>query len=261
MATTLFHISDLHFGAEDRAALDWLAGEIAQHRPDGVICTGDLTMRGTTREFDAAADYLAALGVPVSIEPGNHDMPYYWEMVTRLRRPFARFEAMRTRAHSDLPIADVALASLPTVTPAQWRINWSKGCVKQPALSAALRRLEGARGLKLVACHHPLVDADTAQHRAKKWAPVFGNTRSDHQGSGSTRGGKRALAALAGAGVTAVLSGHVHDPFDRLVETPQGPIRIIGAGTLSERTRATAPSYNRLEWAEGALSVSVRRYA
>jgi hypothetical protein len=63
--------------------------------------------------------------------------------------------------------------------------------------------LEGARGLKLVACHHPLVDADT-------------------EGSGSTRGGGRALAALAAAGVDAVLSGHVHDPFDRMVQTEGG---------------------------------------
>lgn len=237
---TIFHISDLHFGAEDRAALDWLAREIAQERPDAVICTGDLTMRGTTREFDAAGDYLLSLGVPVSIEPGNHDMPYYWEMISRLRRPFARFEAMRARAHSDLPLADVALASLPTVTPAQWRINWSKGCVRQPALTAALRRLEGAQGLKLAACHHPLVDADT-------------------HGTGSTRGGRRALTALAGAGVTAVLSGHVHDPFDLMVETDNGPIRIIGAGTLSERTRATPPSYNRLDYtSEAGLSVMVR---
>lgn len=236
----LFHISDLHFGAEDRAALDWLKQEIAREQPDAVICTGDLTMRGTVREFDAAGDYLLGLGVPVSIEPGNHDMPYYWEMISRLRRPFARFEALRTRAHSDLSLGDVTLASLPTVTPAQWRINWSKGCVKQPALNAALRRLEGAQGLKLAACHHPLVDADT-------------------HGTGSTRGGRRALAALAGAGVSAVLSGHVHDPFDLKVETENGPIRIIGAGTLSERTRATLPSYNRLDYTpETGLNVTVR---
>jgi hypothetical protein len=84
------------------------------------------------------------------------------------------------RGHSDLPLVDVMLVSLPTVTPAQWRINWSKGHVKQPALTAALRKLEGAQGLKLAACHHPLVDADT-------------------HGTGSTRGGRRRLA-LAGAG-------------------------------------------------------------
>jgi 3',5'-cyclic AMP phosphodiesterase CpdA len=243
----LFHISDLHFGAEDRAALDWLEAQVRHERPDAIICTGDLTMRGTKREFDAAADYLAALPVPVSIEPGNHDMPYYNEMLTRLRHPFRRFEAMQRRVHSDLPLPDVAVVSMPTVTPAQWRFNWSKGCVKPRVLAAALRQLSGRQlsgagpeALKLVACHHPLVDADT-------------------EGSGSTRGGRQALAALAAAGVDAVLSGHVHDPFDLSVETENGPIRIIGAGTLSERTRATAPSYNRLEWTRQAgLSVTVQ---
>jgi hypothetical protein len=36
------------------------------------------------------------------------------------------------------------------------------------------------------------------------------------------------------------------------------PIRIIGAGTLSERVRATPPSYNRLDWtAEDGLQVRV----
>ena len=242
MSVTLFHVSDLHFGAADVAALDWFAAEVARERPDAVICTGDLTMRGTQREFDAAADYLAALPVPVSIEPGNHDMPYYWEMLTRLRTPFARFAAMRARAHRDVPLAEVALVSLPTVTPAQWRLNWSKGCVKAPALAEALRRLGAAdgAGLKLVACHHPLVDADT-------------------EGSGSTRGGGRALAALAAAGVDAVLSGHVHDPFDRMVEAGGRAIRIIGAGTLSERVRATVPGFNRLDWSAGeGLQVSVR---
>jgi 3',5'-cyclic AMP phosphodiesterase CpdA len=235
----LFHISDLHFGAQDQGALDWLADEVLRHKPDGVICTGDLTMRGTVKEFAAAGDYLAALAAPVSIEPGNHDMPYYWEMISRLRRPFARFEAMRQRAHSDLPLRDVAVVSLPTVTPAQWRLNWSKGNVRPALLAEALRRLTGAQGLKLVACHHPLVDADT-------------------HGTGSTRGGRKALAALAAAGVDAVLSGHVHDPFDRIEQTTGGPIRIIGAGTLSERVRHSAPCYNRLEWSvEAGLRVSV----
>ncbi|RVU05048.1 metallophosphoesterase [Novosphingobium umbonatum] len=239
---TLFHISDLHFGAEDRSALDWLEAQVRHEKPDAIICTGDLTMRGTKREFDAAADYLAALPVPVSIEPGNHDMPYYHEMLTRLRHPFRRFEAMHSRAHRPVPLPDVSVVSMPTVTPAQWRLNWSKGCVKPRVLAAALQQLSGAgpEVLKLVACHHPLVDADT-------------------EGSGSTRGGTQALAALAAAGVDAVLSGHVHDPFDLMVETANGPIRIIGAGTLSERTRATEPSYNRLEWTQQAgLSVTVQ---
>jgi len=238
----LFHVSDLHFGQEDRAALDWFAGEVASQRPDAVICTGDLTMRGTTREFAQAAEWLRSLAAPVSIEAGNHDMPYYWEMFTRLRRPFKRFEAMRAGVHIDLAVDGVALVSLQTVTPAQRRLNWSKGRVRQAGLDAALAGLAQAQGagLRLVACHHPLVDADT-------------------KSSGSTRGGREALAELARAGAHAVLSGHVHDAFDMMVESAGGPIRLIGAGTLSQRIRATRPGYNLLEWsAETGLQVTPR---
>jgi 3',5'-cyclic AMP phosphodiesterase CpdA len=238
----LFHVSDLHFGQEDKAALAWFAGEVAMHRPDAVICTGDLTMRGTTREFARAAEWLRSLAAPVSIEAGNHDMPYYWEMFTRLRRPFKRFQAMRGEVHSDLVVEGVALVSLQTVTPAQRRLNWSKGRVRQGALNAALAGLAEAQGawLRLVACHHPLVDADT-------------------HSKGSTRGGKQALAELARAGANAVLSGHVHDAFDLEVQTEGGPIRMIGAGTLSQRLRASRPGYNRLEWsADSGLLVTLQ---
>jgi 3',5'-cyclic AMP phosphodiesterase CpdA len=238
----LFHVSDVHFGHEDREALDWFAREVADQRPDAVICTGDLTMRGTSREFGAAAQWLGSLAAPVSLIAGNHDMPYYWEMIARLRQPFARYEAMRKGVHSDLAVDGVALVPLQTVAPAQWRLNWSKGCVKPGDLSAALASLARAQdaGLRLVACHHPLVDADT-------------------QGTGSTRGGRQALAELARAGASAVLSGHVHDAFDLSVETEGGPIRMIGAGTLSQRLRATQPSYNRLEWsAETGLTVDLQ---
>ena len=231
---TLFHVSDLHFGQEDRAALDWFAAEVASRRPDAVICTGDLTMRARTREFAAAAEWLGGLGVPVSVEAGNHDIPYYWEPITRVRRTFERYDVLRQAVHCDLTVEGAALVSLQTIASAQWRLNLSKGLVRPAALSRALDGLAGASaaGLRLVACHHPLVDA---------------NTRS----SGSTRGGRQALAALAQAGAHAVLSGHVHDAFDLVAETAGGPIRMIGAGTLSQRLRATRPSYNRLEWSAG----------
>lgn len=82
----LFHVSDLHFGNEDRAALDWFAQEVARERPDAVICTGDLTMRGSAREFAAAQDYLASLGVPLWVVPGvSPAVPYY--IMLRRRSP------------------------------------------------------------------------------------------------------------------------------------------------------------------------------
>ena len=240
--TVLYHVSDLHFGYEDRQALDWFAGEVERERPAGVVCTGDLTMRGTAKEFAQAAEWLAHLPVPVSIEPGNHDVPYYHLMVRRLARPYAHFHALKHKLGSEIARPDVAVVSLKTIARAQLRLNWSKGRVSQPDLDAALHGLAHHRAvpLRLVACHHPLVEADT-------------------HATASTRGGKRALAALARAGAGAVLSGHVHDPFDKVVEVDGQPIRIVGAGTLSQRLRSTRPSFNRLVLdGSGGFSVEVR---
>ena len=54
----LFHISDLHFGREDAEALEWVREAIAAERPDAVLITGDLTMRGVTRRITLPVTYL-----------------------------------------------------------------------------------------------------------------------------------------------------------------------------------------------------------
>ena len=73
--TRLFHISDLHFGLEDRVALDWFRECVRREQPDAVLITGDLTMRARSHEFAAACDWLEALAVPITVEVGNHDLP------------------------------------------------------------------------------------------------------------------------------------------------------------------------------------------
>ncbi|NWM00860.1 metallophosphoesterase, partial [Klebsiella pneumoniae] len=75
--TRLFHVSDLHFGREDRAAIDWFAARVREEQPDAVIVTGDLTMQARAREFSAAAQWLKSLGRPVTVEVGNHDLPWF----------------------------------------------------------------------------------------------------------------------------------------------------------------------------------------
>ena len=48
----LFHVSDVHFGREDKAAVAWFDALVAAEQPDAVIMTGDLTMRARSREFE-----------------------------------------------------------------------------------------------------------------------------------------------------------------------------------------------------------------
>ncbi|HEU4821323.1 MAG TPA: metallophosphoesterase, partial [Qipengyuania sp.] len=94
----------------------------------------------------------------------------------------------------------------------------------------------------LVTAHHPLREVGT-------------------KGTALTRNGARALAELARRPVAGVLSGHVHDAFDIVEQTTNGPVRMIGAGTLSQRIRSTPPSFNEITWDGERLTVEVRNLA
>ncbi|MFM2372449.1 MAG: hypothetical protein RIS85_2171 [Pseudomonadota bacterium] len=238
--TRIFHISDIHFGLEDRRALDWVAQCIAREKPDAVAITGDLTMRARHREFAAACEWISALGAPVTVEVGNHDLPYF-NLIERFVDPYRRFRAIEELVEREIDLPGSVVVPLKTTARAQMRLNWSKGTVGKAALAQTLAAIDAlpAGRRAIVACHHPLVEAGT-------------------RGKALTRGGSNALAELARRNVLAVISGHVHDPFDLIHPTPNGPVRMIGAGTLSQRVRSTPPSFNELTLADGDIKVRVR---
>lgn len=236
----LFHLSDIHFGLEDRKALAWVREEIAAKRPDAVAITGDHTMRARHREWDAATAWINALDVPVTISIGNHDMPYF-NPVERFLTPYKRFEGMKALVERQLALPGLAIVPLKTVRRWQPRLNWSKGWVTPEALDECLGALDALpAGTKaLVAVHHPLREVGT-------------------HGTALTRHGEQALTELAKRKVLGVLSGHVHDPFDIAEPTSAGEVRMIGAGTLSHRLRSTPPSFNEITWDGTALTVRAR---
>ena len=239
-ARRIFHLSDVHFGLENNRALDWVKQEISEKRPDAVAITGDLTMRARHREFDAATRWINSLEAPVTVEVGNHDMPYF-NPIERFFAPYKRFRGMAEKVEREIDLGCLAVVPLKTAVRAQPRLNWSKGWVTDAALDKCLAAIdalpEGVRAL--VAVHHPLREVGT-------------------QGTALTKNGDKALRALAKRPVEAVLSGHVHDAFDILEDTANGPVRMIGAGTLSKRTRSTPCSFNEIEWDGEKLSVVVR---
>ncbi len=236
----LFHISDLHFGLEDRRALAWFADCVRDEHPAAVLITGDLTMRARSHEFAAACDWIGALDVPVTVEVGNHDLPYF-NPLARFFWPYERIRGIERLVERELDLAGVAVVPLKTTARAQWRLDWSKGWVTRDALDRTLAAIDALPHgtAAIVTAHHPLVEAGT-------------------KGRALTRGGERALHELAKRGVAAVLTGHVHDAFDLIKETPAGPIRMIGAGTLSQRIRSTPPGFNELTIKGPKIDVRVR---
>lgn len=243
--TILFHVSDVHFGVEDGAALDWFADAVKRERPDAIICTGDLTQRATRTQFAAAAEWFSSLSAPIMLQPGNHDMPYYniWE---RFRRPYARAGALEETVGSELQLPHAVVVPFDTNVRAQLRWPWSDGVVRRRKLDAALARLEALENdprVKIVACHHPLLpDRDGVPN--------------------PTIRGDLAFTELAEAGAGLILSGHVHFPFDQTRARGNHALRMVGAGTLSTRLRRGAPpSYNVITFAaNGSIAVEHRHF-
>ena len=238
--TLLFHVSDIHFGLENNEALDWFSAEVARLRPSAIAITGDLTMRARHHEFRAAEDWIGTLDAPVTLDVGNHDMPYF-NLIERFFDPYKRFGRMRDVVEREIDLPGIALVPLKTAVRMQPRFNWSKGWVTGDALDKCLAAIDALpKGTRvLVTVHHPLREVGT-------------------QGTALTRGGSKALAELAKRNVLGVLSGHVHDAFDIMEDTPHGPVRMIGAGTLSQRLRSTPPSFNELHWDGERLEVHIR---
>ncbi|MCX7865360.1 MAG: metallophosphoesterase, partial [Novosphingobium sp.] len=221
----LFHLSDIHFGMEDSHALEWARQCILREQPDAVLITGDLTMRARRSEFAAAIEWIRSLQVPVTIQAGNHDLPYF-NLLERFANPYARFGAVQRLLDAEIDLPGLAIISLRTTVRAQPRWPWVDGWITRKALTEACDAIDAlAPGTRaIILAHHPLPERSAC-------------------GRLLTRGGNAAMEALVRRGVLAVLSGHVHDPFDLVRQTASGPLRMIGAGTLSRRTRSTPPSF------------------
>jgi len=161
---------------------------IERIEPELIIVTGDLAHRGRRREHERAAAFLRALGRPLLVIPGNHDIPYTFP--ARFTRPWAEFERQWEAVEPHFRSEDVVVVGLNSVRP--WRHQ--SGGIRTHQIEHA-RRLLGeapAGALRVVALHHHLIGAPW---RSRK-KPVA--KRSE------------VLAGLVDAGAELILAGHIH---------------------------------------------------
>lgn len=240
MMLRLAHVSDIHFGGENAAAVAGARDYINGGRFDLVVITGDLTRFGEVDEFRCATEWLARIQAPTLVTPGNHDAPYLaWAQ--RVFTPFLRYERSIGRAPAQVHLGQgFIVRGLNTARGAQLRLNWSKGQISRRQVVAAIGGFGRAQAAdaRIVAVHHPLIEMIGGPMTARVW------------------GGEAAARAFATARVDLVLSGHIHAPFVWTYPFGDGKTHAVGAGTLSVRERGVPPSFNVVEMERAAIRVA-----
>jgi 3',5'-cyclic AMP phosphodiesterase CpdA len=239
MKLVIAHVSDIHFGCENAAAVEAVGERLRAEPPDVVLVTGDITQSGRRREFQAARAWLESLSPPTASTPGNHDTPY-WDLIARLFRPFVRYDAfIGPPGLGALAWPGLAVASINTARGAQPRANWSKGQVRLADARNACTALAAAGdGLKVVICHHPLMEVTGGPMTGRVW------------------GGVEASRILAEGGVDLILTGHVHMPFAHALPFGDGQTYNVGASTLSLRERGCPAGFNLIEADEDQIQIT-----
>jgi 3',5'-cyclic AMP phosphodiesterase CpdA len=238
MTVRIVHVSDIHFGCENKAALKAAHELIASDPPDLLAATGDITQAGYPLEFAAARAWLDSLPCPRVSTPGNHDTPY-WSLVGRLGWPFKAYgRAIGPDSLETVILPELTAVAFNSARGVQPRLNWSKGQARREDALETCRRLNQTQGLKVAICHHPLMEVTGGPMTGRVW------------------GGEEASRILAEGGADLVLTGHVHMPFAHPLPFSDGRTFAVGASTLSLRERGCPAGFNVIEADEACIRVT-----
>lgn len=229
----ILQFSDVHFGCEHKRACEAALDYAHQTQPDLVLITGDITQQGFPDEFAAAGEWIRRMPEPTFVIVGNHDVPY-WSLTARVFHPWKAFEKATGHPAHDHQFLSPSVMVRGVVTARGWqaRPNWSKGVIDldQTRKAAAALRQAPVGALRILACHHPLVE-------------MIGTPMT-----GDVKRGDEAALIFAEAGVDLITTGHVHVPFALPINLGDHCSYAVGCGTLSHRERGAPPSFNRIEW-------------
>src|SRR3954467_3289399 len=154
MVTRVLHLSDLHTGRREEAAIaEPLARLVERIEPALVVATGDLTHRGRPHQHERAAAFLMGLGPPVLAIPGNHDIPYTFP--ARFTRSFAEFERHWETTEPVFASEALHVVGLNSVRP--WRQQSGRLRERQLLRAAELLGEAAPGALRVVALHHHLL--------------------------------------------------------------------------------------------------------
>ncbi|MET0416064.1 MAG: metallophosphoesterase [Actinoplanes sp.] len=215
------HLSDLHLGAHEPAAVAGLPDAVAACQPALTVVTGDSTMRARNREFRQVRELLDALPRPLLVVTGNHDLPLTHP--DRLLRPYRRYRRwIDDELDPVCRIPGLTARGLPSMP--RWRGKNGRVTGRQVALVGEVLGAAPPGDVRLLALHHPAV--------------VRGRLRR----------------ALRDCGADLALAGHTHLPAVRPLAG--GPLLVVAGTATSTRVRRDVPrSWTQLRIDQEAVEV------
>ncbi len=236
--TTVFHVSDLHFGwpavPEQIEAIEQI---IQMKKFDVVAISGDLTQRARAGEFQRAAAFIrdARKVSKVITVSGNHDVKW-WRAPLGLGDKSKVYENYRKFIDKNLePVLHVPGATFVGINTAHGvtrrTLTWNLrdisiiGDIHKKQLDVAKEIFDKSpkRGARVIVMHHNPVRGELSRRHGLK------NTQ-------------KILGAFAEMGVDLVCCGHDHQESVHYIEHTRKGTVISTAGTISNRSRGGRPS-------------------
>jgi 3',5'-cyclic AMP phosphodiesterase CpdA len=253
VSVQILHLADLHFGGlADVAQVEALEQMLPDLNPDAIVVGGDLSQRARHGEFQRARAFVqaAARTAPVLVQPGNHDVQWWWRPLLPWGRraiyaKYCRYFGDDLAPTIALPGAVVASAlsshglawgSL-TLNPRDMTV---KGHLPRREMDRVKRVFAAAPrdDARVLVVHHNVLRGDISQRMGlSRW--------------------RQAQRRIAASGADVVLCGHDHQEAIHYVEHTRKGTVISTAGTVSNRSRGGRPSsINVIELSQNKIHVA-----
>ena len=236
--TTVFHVSDLHFGwPAVPEQIDAIEQIIQAGKFDVVTISGDLTQRARSGEFQRAAAFIrdARKVSKVIAIPGNHDVKW-WRAPLGLGDKSKVYENYRKFIDKDLePVLHVPGATFVGINTAHGvtrrTLTWN---LRDISIIGDIHRHQLDKAAELFAKAPPGDARAIVMHHN----PVRGELSQRH----GLKNTQKILGAFAEMGVDLVCCGHDHQESVHYIEHTRKGTVISTAGTVSNRSRGGRPS-------------------
>jgi 3',5'-cyclic AMP phosphodiesterase CpdA len=236
--TTIFHVSDLHFGRPAvPAQIEAIEDAIQKEKFDVVAISGDLSQRARAGEFQRARVFIRdAQKVSKTITvPGNHDVMWWKAPLGLGDREAMYHNYMEFISHDLEPVLRVPGATFVGLNTSQGvtmgTLTWNLrdisiiGHLRPEQFDVAEEEFNGGpkENARVIVMHHNPVKGELSQRHGLKQT-------------------KRILGRFAQMGVDLVLCGHDHQESVHYIEHTRKGTVISTAGTVSNRSRGGRPS-------------------